>query len=170
MSHTPCDDGGQDESIFCLEELGTGNGRGADAGIIFALSLNQVSDWHTLWHTGFAVPCTEAVSSCMELGLESLLAVFYTDHKLVVFHSRAAASHNQLVGLLAAPPPPPLQVKAAVQPTDTLLVVDAMTGQEAAGLVKAFNDAVDITGGEPYSSLHIPEPVLPPLSACAQLA
>ena len=33
------------------------------------------------------------------------------------------------------------QTKAAVNPTDTLLVVDAMTGQEAAGLVKAFNDA-----------------------------
>jgi signal recognition particle subunit SRP54 len=33
------------------------------------------------------------------------------------------------------------QTKAAVRPTDTLLVVDAMTGQEAAALVKAFNDA-----------------------------
>ena len=37
--------------------------------------------------------------------------------------------------------------KEAVKPTDTLLVVDAMTGQEAAGLVKAFNDAVELTGG-----------------------
>ena len=37
-------------------------------------------------------------------------------------------------------------VKAAVRPTDTLLVVDAMTGQEAATLVKAFNDAASITG------------------------
>ena len=37
-------------------------------------------------------------------------------------------------------------VRAAVKPTDTLLVVDAMTGQEAAGLVKAFNDAAEITG------------------------
>ena len=34
-----------------------------------------------------------------------------------------------------------MQTKAAVNPTDTLLVVDAMTGQEAAGLVKSFNDA-----------------------------
>ena len=41
---------------------------------------------------------------------------------------------------------PALQTKAAVQPTDTLLVVDAMTGQEAAALVKSFADAVDITG------------------------
>jgi signal recognition particle subunit SRP54 len=39
------------------------------------------------------------------------------------------------------------EVKAAVNPTDTLLVVDAMTGQEAATLVKAFNDAASITGG-----------------------
>jgi signal recognition particle subunit SRP54 len=37
--------------------------------------------------------------------------------------------------------------KAAIQPSDTLLVVDAMTGQEAAALVKTFNDSVDITGG-----------------------
>ncbi|GFH31640.1 SRP54 domain-containing protein, partial [Haematococcus lacustris] len=37
-------------------------------------------------------------------------------------------------------------IKAAVKPTDTLLVVDAMTGQEAANLVKAFNDEVDISG------------------------
>ena len=33
-----------------------------------------------------------------------------------------------------------------IKPTDTLLVVDAMTGQEAAGLVKAFNDAAELTG------------------------
>lgn len=36
--------------------------------------------------------------------------------------------------------------QAGVSPSDTLLVVDAMTGQEAAGLVKTFADAVDITG------------------------
>lgn len=39
-------------------------------------------------------------------------------------------------------------IKAAVHPTDTLLVVDAMTGQEAATLVKTFNDQVDISGGQ----------------------
>ena len=44
-------------------------------------------------------------------------------------------------------------VRAAVKPTDTLLVVDAMTGQEAAGLIKAFNDAAEITG----ASLGMPE-------------
>lgn len=38
-------------------------------------------------------------------------------------------------------------IKSAVVPTDVLLVVDAMTGQEAASLVKTFNDEVDITGG-----------------------
>ncbi|KAI3427161.1 hypothetical protein D9Q98_007098 [Chlorella vulgaris] len=38
------------------------------------------------------------------------------------------------------------ETKDMVKPTDTLLVVDAMTGQEAAALVKAFADAVDITG------------------------
>ena len=37
-------------------------------------------------------------------------------------------------------------VKDRVTPTDVLLVVDAMTGQEAAALVKAFDEAVSITG------------------------
>jgi signal recognition particle subunit SRP54 len=37
-------------------------------------------------------------------------------------------------------------VKAEVRPTDVLLVVDAMTGQEAAALVKAFDEAAAITG------------------------
>ncbi len=37
-------------------------------------------------------------------------------------------------------------IQEAVRPSDTLLVVDAMTGQEAAGLVKAFNDAAELTG------------------------
>ena len=37
-------------------------------------------------------------------------------------------------------------VQQALKPSDTLLVVDAMTGQEAAGLVKAFNDAAPLTG------------------------
>lgn len=44
------------------------------------------------------------------------------------------------------------QVKEAVNPSDTLLVVDAMTGQEAAALTKAFNDAASITG-EPHTKV-----------------
>lgn len=39
-----------------------------------------------------------------------------------------------------------VDIKGAVVPTDTLLVVDAMTGQEAAQLTKAFDDAVTLTG------------------------
>ena len=38
------------------------------------------------------------------------------------------------------------RIKDAVQPADTLLVVDAMTGQEAASLTAAFDSAVGITG------------------------
>ncbi|WPT10645.1 Signal recognition particle 54 kDa protein [Picochlorum sp. SENEW3] len=37
-------------------------------------------------------------------------------------------------------------LKQVVNPTDVLLVVDAMTGQEAATLVKSFDEAVSITG------------------------
>jgi len=37
-------------------------------------------------------------------------------------------------------------VKSTVNPTDVLLVVDAMTGQEAAALVKSFDEAASITG------------------------
>lgn len=40
-------------------------------------------------------------------------------------------------------------IKARTQPSDTLLVVDAMTGQEAAQLTKAFDEAVDVTGAQP---------------------
>ncbi len=37
-------------------------------------------------------------------------------------------------------------IKKAVNPSDVLLVVDAMTGQEAANVAKTFNDRLDITG------------------------
>lgn len=37
-------------------------------------------------------------------------------------------------------------IKAATDPTEILLVVDAMTGQDAVNAATAFNDALDITG------------------------
>jgi len=38
------------------------------------------------------------------------------------------------------------EMKAVAHPSDILLVVDAMTGQEAAALVKSFNASLGITG------------------------
>lgn len=38
------------------------------------------------------------------------------------------------------------QIRDAVHPTDTLLVVDSMTGQEAVNVAKSFNDLLDLTG------------------------
>lgn len=38
------------------------------------------------------------------------------------------------------------QIKAVVQPHEVLLVVDAMTGQEAANLTRTFHDQIGITG------------------------
>ena len=38
------------------------------------------------------------------------------------------------------------QVHASINPTETLFVVDAMTGQDAANTAKAFNDALPLTG------------------------
>jgi signal recognition particle subunit SRP54 len=38
------------------------------------------------------------------------------------------------------------QVRAATNPAETLLVVDAMTGQDAVNTAKTFNDAVGVTG------------------------
>ncbi|MGJ5674210.1 MAG: signal recognition particle protein [Nostochopsis sp.] len=38
------------------------------------------------------------------------------------------------------------QIKEVVQPHETLLVVDAMTGQEAANLTRTFHDQIGITG------------------------
>lgn len=37
-------------------------------------------------------------------------------------------------------------VKQAIQPTETLFVVDSMTGQDAVNTAKAFNDRIDYTG------------------------
>jgi signal recognition particle subunit SRP54 len=38
------------------------------------------------------------------------------------------------------------QIRAAVNPAETLLVVDAMTGQDAVNTARAFNEAVGVTG------------------------
>ncbi|GAA0198733.1 signal recognition particle protein [Kangiella japonica] len=38
------------------------------------------------------------------------------------------------------------ELQQAVSPTETLFVVDSMTGQDAANTAKAFNDALDLTG------------------------
>lgn len=38
------------------------------------------------------------------------------------------------------------QLHAAITPAETLFVVDAMTGQDAANIAKAFNDALPLTG------------------------
>ena len=38
------------------------------------------------------------------------------------------------------------QIRVATNPAETLLVVDAMTGQDAVNTAKAFNDAVGVTG------------------------
>jgi len=38
------------------------------------------------------------------------------------------------------------QIRAATSPAETLLVVDAMTGQDAVNTAKAFNEAVGVTG------------------------
>ncbi len=38
------------------------------------------------------------------------------------------------------------RIHAAAQPTETLFVVDSMTGQDAANTAKAFNDALPLTG------------------------
>ena len=39
-----------------------------------------------------------------------------------------------------------VNIKSAVNPTEILLVVDAMTGQDAVNVAKSFNDLLDITG------------------------
>ena len=39
-----------------------------------------------------------------------------------------------------------LNIKKALDPTEILLVVDAMTGQDAVNVAKSFNDLLDITG------------------------
>ena len=56
------------------------------------------------------------------------------------------------------------RIKDAIRPSDTLLVVDAMVGQEAANLVKSFNDQVlgmqggggRPGGGKPRKGIQLP--------------
>lgn len=38
------------------------------------------------------------------------------------------------------------ELHAAINPVETLFVVDSMTGQDAANTAKAFNDALPLTG------------------------
>lgn len=59
----------------------------------------------------------------------------------MVFLDTAGRLHidDELMGELKA-------IKAAVNPTEILLVVDAMTGQDAVNAASAFNDALDIDG------------------------
>ena len=49
------------------------------------------------------------------------------------------------------------RIKAAVEPTEILLVVDAMIGQDAVNAAKAFDDALDIDGVVPPSWTATPE-------------
>jgi signal recognition particle subunit SRP54 len=63
------------------------------------------------------------------------------------------------------------QVHAAINPVETLFVVDAMTGQDAANTAKAFNEALPLTGvvltkvdgdargGAALSIRHITKPI-----------
>jgi len=59
----------------------------------------------------------------------------------IVFLDTAGRLHidDELVGELKA-------IKAAVPPTEILLVIDAMTGQDAVNAASAFNDALEIDG------------------------
>ncbi len=38
------------------------------------------------------------------------------------------------------------RIKSTIEPDETLLVVDAMTGQEAANLTRTFHEQIGITG------------------------
>jgi hypothetical protein len=87
-----------------------------------------------------------------------LLRAVHAPYSQVHLHSSCACQPEQdLSGLLLLQVDPRMmaelrEIQAAVQPSDTLLVVDAMTGQEAAGLVKAFNEAAEITGAHALPS------------------
>ena len=60
------------------------------------------------------------------------------------------------------------RVKTAAEPTETLLVVDAMTGQDAVNVAQSFNDLLDITGviltkwtAIPAAAPHFPSDISP---------
>ena len=43
-----------------------------------------------------------------------------------------------------------VRIRDAVKPQEILLVVDAMTGQDAVNVAQTFNDKLDIQGRDPY--------------------
>jgi signal recognition particle subunit SRP54 len=61
-------------------------------------------------------------------------------HNVVIIDTAGRlAIDEQMMGEIA-------DVKSAVQPTETLFVVDAMTGQDAVNTAKAFNDKINFDG------------------------
>ncbi|MBW2488915.1 MAG: signal recognition particle protein, partial [Deltaproteobacteria bacterium] len=73
--------------------------------------------------------CQEALSAAQQHGCDTLLL------------DTAGRLHidEELMAELA-------DIKAAVKPSDILLVADAMTGQDAVNIAKAFNETLDIGG------------------------
>lgn len=61
------------------------------------------------------------------------------DDVLIVDTAGRLAIDDAMMGEIAS-------LQSALQPTETLFVVDAMTGQDAAKTAKAFNDALTLTG------------------------
>ncbi|MGD8657132.1 MAG: signal recognition particle receptor subunit alpha, partial [Desulfobacterales bacterium] len=73
--------------------------------------------------------CQEALSAAQQQGCDTILL------------DTAGRLHidEELMAELA-------DIKAAVQPSDILLVADAMTGQDAVNIAEAFNETLDISG------------------------
>lgn len=100
-----------------------------------------------------------AVQQLQVLGEKAGVPVFEMGHEDPVKISKAAIAHAKDYGndFVLIDTAGRLQIDEAlmqelkniretVHPTDTLLVVDAMTGQEAVNVAKSFDDLLDITG------------------------
>lgn len=100
-----------------------------------------------------------AVQQLQVLGEKAGVPVFEMGHEDPVKISKAAIAHAKDYGndFVLIDTAGRLQIdealmqelkniREAVHPTDTLLVVDAMTGQEAVNVAKSFDDLLDITG------------------------
>ncbi len=85
----------------------------------------------------FRAPVGTSVPEIARLGVE---AARHQVRDVVIIDTAGRLSIDEaLMAEIAA-------VNSAVEPVETLLVVDAMTGQEAVGVAQAFADAVPVTG------------------------
>ena len=127
------------------EEHRAAGHRRAQADGAAVLDVVEIEDWHAAIKTlgkQLDIPVYRAPqgTSVPDIARQGLEAAKRQTRDVVILDTAGRLSvDEELMQEIAA-------VDAAVKPIETLLVVDAMTGQEAVSVAQAFVDAVPVTG------------------------